>query len=158
MTIQITKQNTQLQNLHCPMTKQYCIVFRTVKCGLVSAWVFRANPNFSICFRIGRTSNFGAAVIIQVFQPFIHYFSEYSCFLLFLLQVTPVLVLLEEGLEAHWNPNNHCSTQFCEKFFIQQIVCFVGLFLWRTKWVTLKLPIDENSQLSNNILICQLII
>ena len=80
MTIQITKQNSQLQNLHCPMTKQYCIVFRTVKCGLVSTWVFRANPNFSICFRIDRTSNFSEAVIIQFFQPFIHYFSENSCF------------------------------------------------------------------------------
>ena len=44
----------------------------TVKLNLVLKWVNRANPKYFNCFRINEISNFGAAMIIHVFNTFLN--------------------------------------------------------------------------------------
>ena len=51
---------------HYPVIKQFCFTLRTVKCGIVSEWVIRANPNFFI----NEILNFGTAVPLQTFHLF----------------------------------------------------------------------------------------
>ena len=62
-----TIQTLQLSMVHYTVTKQFYLAICTVKCGLVSEWVTRANHYF-----FKEILKFGTAMISQVFHFFIH--------------------------------------------------------------------------------------
>ena len=76
LTIHFTIWILQFQMLHCPVTKQLCFPLCTVKCSLVSEWIYPANPHFFSCLRINNFFKFRTAIIIKVFHFFFHYIAE----------------------------------------------------------------------------------
>ena len=44
--------------------------------------------------------------------------------------------------EAHCNPKVHCSTQFRASFLYIKLLALWFVLFWRTKWVSLKIPIN----------------
>ena len=109
---------------HYPVNKQFCLALCTVKCGLVSERVTRANSNFLI----NEMLNFGTAIIFQNFHVFIQKNCPGTCIFLFLLQFIHPSQLLQENLQSLCNPNALCYTQFRACFFTQFRACFFTQF------------------------------
>ena len=84
-------------------------------------------------------------MIIQVFH-FYPLNSSKAWISLFPLQSFQPVNLLVERFGAHCNQNFHCSTQFHANFvYTKKVVLWVCTF-WRTKRVSLNIPINETSR------------
>ena len=123
LTKHFTIQRLQLWMLHYTVIQNLCFELCTVKCGLVSDWVTRSNPNFFIGF--SKISIFPAAIIIQVFHFFILEIAKNlanfcSCCNVFTLYISGKNVGILTVIQTSTVPHNSC------KFLVHQYACFVS--------------------------------
>ena len=114
--------------LHGPVRKQFCYALCTVKCGLVSELVIRANPQFFICRSVNKISNFGAAMITRFFYLFDQKNSKnlpYFC--LFCKVFTINISRRIAGKLTVKQKHPLFRTSPCN-FLVNQTACFVGLY------------------------------
>ena len=114
--------------LHCPVTKQFCLAFCTVKCSLVSDWVIRTNSKFFI----NELLNFVAVLSLQVFHLFMQDFAENVAFSVPSAKYSP-FTYLGKKLEYQLNPNLHCSTQCRAGFLYTKMLVLWDCTFLRTK-------------------------
>ena len=113
--------------LHCPITKHFCLSLCTVKCRLLSEWITRANPNFIVCF--SKISNYGTAMLIQVFLFFTHQFDKNLTFSSFFCKLVTIYIsgkLIGKliVIQTSTDPNNSVHISCIPN------ACFVMLALW----------------------------
>ena len=118
----IDKKKFYLQMLQYSVTKQLCFVLCTVKCGLVSEWVFWAMPHFFICFC--KTLNFE--------QPWSSKFSTS-------VSIERTRILQFSVLFAKFSPFTALGRMLCELIVLQtttvwhnsvQVSCTAQRSLW----------------------------
>ena len=137
---------------HYLLTRQFCRTLCTLKYGLVSEWVTRANP---ICF-INEILNFGTAVIFQLFHLFIQWIAKSVALFcsfckVFTLYSSRKTVWKLSVIQTATVPHNSAQVS-CEPKRV-----FRGLVLFcRTKWVSLNFATNKNSQFVNKVFICKL--
>ena len=127
---------------HYPVAKQVCFALSTVKGGLVSEWVTRANPNFFI----NEILNFGTAMIFQIFHLFIIKIAKNLAFFCSFSKVFTLyssrkkfckLTVIQTSTVPHNSMQVSCAPN--------RLFCGFVLF-WRTESVSLNFTINKDSQ------------
>ena len=139
LTIQFTIQNLQLQMLHYPVTKQFCVAVCTMKPCFISEWVTPANPHFFI----NEILNFETSIVIQIFHLFLHWIT-----LKLSLCCTFCKLFMYYGARKFVRKLTVIQTsifpQYSVKICSRPKCLFLGFVLfWRTKWVSLDFAINK---------------
>ena len=141
--------------LHCPVTEQFCPALCTVKCDLVSELVTRTNPNFFVCFRINKFSNFEAVMIIQVFLLLIQDFATNLSFCRTFCKISTVYLSAKNDGKLTVVQRSTVLLNAMQIFRSSKcLFCALVLFK-RTNWVSSTAASIKNSQLLKNVFICQ---
>ena len=140
--------------LHWPVTQPLCLSLSKVMCNFVSDWVAGAKPQFFFCFY--KPLKFGTAMIIQVSLFSIHSIAQKLEFSWPFCKVLSFYNFRKNVLELTLIQTSTVPHNFVQNSRTSSCLLCRFLLFRRTQWISLEIPINENSQHLDYVFICQL--